>query len=67
MYLTLLGIVLGWLSLFWSFGYVRLGRKLCAFLNATEALAGGAPLEGAPRTKRSDVINMLEKVGCEFE
>lgn len=54
-YLTLFGIVLGFLSLFWSFGYVRLSRKLRAFLDATN-------MDAAPKIRRSDVISMLEKV-----
>ena len=47
--------MLGFLSMFWSFGYVRLSRKLRAFLEA-------ASLEAAPKIRRSDVIAMLEKV-----
>lgn len=57
LYLTLFGIVLGFLSLFWSFGYVRLSRKLRAFL---EAAPGSA--DAVPKVRRSDVIAMLEKV-----
>lgn len=56
LYLTLFGIVLGFLSLFWSFGYVRLSRKLRAFL---EAAPGSA--DAVPKVRRSDVIAMLEK------
>ncbi|KAG7671763.1 hypothetical protein KSW81_004649 [Nannochloris sp. 'desiccata'] len=54
LYLTLFGIVMGYLSTFWSFGYTRLSRKLRAFLdfNGTGA---------APKIRRTDVINMLEK------
>ena len=55
LYLTLFGIILGFLSMFWSFGYVRLARRLAAFLTA-------ATLEEAPKVRRSDVIGMLEKV-----
>lgn len=55
LYLTLFGIVLGFLSLFWSFGYVRLSRRLRAFLDAPT-------LDAAPKIRRSDVIAMLEKV-----
>jgi hypothetical protein len=54
LYLTLFGIGMGFLSTFWSFGYTRLSRKLRRFLDA-----GGAA--GAPRIRRSDVVNMLEK------
>lgn len=50
--------MLGFLSLFWSFGYVRLSRKLRAFL---EAAPGSA--DAVPKVRRSDVIAMLEKVG----
>ncbi|PSC68634.1 TIC chloroplastic-like [Micractinium conductrix] len=56
LYLTLFGIVLGFLSMFWSFGYVRLSRKLRAFLDAP-----AAALDAAPKVRRSDVIAMLEK------
>jgi hypothetical protein len=53
-YLTLFGIFMGFLSTFWSFGYMRLATKLRAFLEASS-------LEDAPKIRRSDVINMLEK------
>lgn len=53
-YLTLFGVVTGFLSTFWSFGYVRLSRKLRQFLDSDGA-------ESAPRVRRTDVINMLEK------
>ena len=46
---------MGFLSTFWSFGYTRLSLKLKAFLDA-------ASVETAPKIRRSDVINMLEKV-----
>ena len=54
LYLTLFGVVTGFLSTFWSFGYVRLARKLRTFLDSDGA-------GNAPRVRRSDVINMLEK------
>lgn len=54
MYLTTFGIMTGFLSTFWSFGYIRLSRKLMAFLDAD---GSGT----APRIRRSDVITMLEK------
>ncbi|GAB4818099.1 hypothetical protein N2152v2_005145 [Parachlorella kessleri] len=54
LYLTLFGIIMGFLSTFWSFGYTRLSLKLKAFLEA-------ASVETAPKIRRSDVINMLEK------
>ena len=54
MYLTLFSIMTGFLSTFWSFGYIRLSRKLREFLYAV-----GSP--EAPRIRRTDVINMLEK------
>ena len=53
-YLTLFGVVTGFLSTFWSFCYVRLSRKLWQFLDSDGA-------ENAPRVRRTDVINMLEK------
>ena len=54
LYLTLFGIVMGFLSTFWSFGYTRLSRKLRAFLDYDG-------IGEAPKIRRSDVINMLEK------
>eukprot|EP00887_Chlorella_sp_A99_P005182 scaffold1.g5182.t1 len=57
LYLTLFGIVLGFLSTFWAFGYTRLSNKLHSFLEA-------GTLDAAPKVKRSDVINMLEKAGA---
>lgn len=57
LYLTLFGILLGFLSTFWSFGYTRLSGRLRAFLDASSA-------DTAPTVRRSDVINMLEKVGA---
>jgi Protein of unknown function (DUF3611) len=54
LYLTLFGIILGFLSTFWSFGYTRLSTKLRNFLDAP-------PGADVPRIRRSDVINMLEK------
>lgn len=54
LYLTLFGIVLGFLSTFWSYGYTRLARRLAAFLDFS---GEGEP----PKIRRSDVINMLEK------
>lgn len=38
LYLTLFGIVAGFLSTFWSFGYVRLGRKLATYLEVSVRL-----------------------------
>lgn len=55
LYLTLFGIVLGFLSMFWSFGYVRLSRKLKTFLDAPPSATD------TPKVRRSDVIAMLEK------
>lgn len=46
---------MGFLSTFWSFGYTRLSLKLNTFLESTN-------LATAPKIRRSDVINMLEKV-----
>jgi hypothetical protein len=54
MYLTLFGIVSGFLSTFWSFGYTRLALRLGALLSAPS-------LEESPKIRRSDVISMLEK------
>jgi hypothetical protein len=46
---------MGYLSTFWSYGYTRLARKLRTFL----ATSG---IDAVPPLKRTDVINMLEKV-----
>ncbi len=52
LYFTLFGVITGCLSTFWSFGYVRLSRKLRLFLDDSA---------GNKKVRRSDVINMLEK------
>lgn len=52
LYFTLFGVITGCLSTFWSFGYVRLSRKLRLFLDDSA---------GSKKVRRSDVINMLEK------
>lgn len=52
LYFTLFGVITGFLSTFWSFGYVRLSRKLRLFLDDSKSSA---------KVRRSDVINMLEK------
>jgi len=52
LYFTLFGVITGFLSTFWAFGYVRLSRKLRSFLDDSS---------GAKKVRRSDVINMLEK------
>ena len=54
LYLTLFGIMTGFISTFWSFGYTRLARKLQMYVDSG---ASGA----IPRIRRTDVINMLEK------
>lgn len=54
LYLTLFGIVAGFLSTFWTFGYVRLGRKLRAYVDA-------GPAAAAQRIKKSDVLARLER------
>ncbi|MEO2192942.1 MAG: DUF3611 family protein [bacterium] len=52
LYFTLFGVITGCLSTFWSFGYVRLSRKLRLFLDDSA---------GSKKVRRSDVINSLEK------
>lgn len=54
LYLTLFGIIMGFLSTFWSFGYTRLSLKLKTFMEASS-------VQSVPKIRRSDVINMLEK------
>lgn len=54
LYLTLFSIILSFLSTFWSFGYTRLSSRLRLFLEAPS-------FDAAPKVKRSDVVNMIEK------
>ena len=48
LYLTLLGILAGFLSTFWNFGYTRTAKRMQAFLDAS-------PGEGAPKIKKQNV------------
>lgn len=51
-YLTLLGIVAGFVSTFWSFGYTRLARRLRGYLQGE-----------LRRVRKSDVVYTLQ-TGC---
>jgi hypothetical protein len=48
LYLTLVGILAGFLSTLWNFGYTRTGLKMQQYLDS-----GGA--EGAPKVKKQNV------------
>ena len=58
LYLTLLGVVLSFLSTFWAFGYTRLSRKLLGYSRA-------APQGKFQRISKQDVRATLER-GCWF-
>ncbi len=51
-YLTLFGIVAGFVSTFWSFGYTRLSRRLRGYLQGE-----------LRRVRKSDVVYTLQ-TGC---
>ena len=53
LYLTLFGVVAGFLSTFWSFGYTRLSRRLYRYLSA------GA--DDSKRIRKSDVLSTLAR------
>ena len=53
-YLTLFGVLAGFLSTFWAFGYTRLSRRLFDYL-------GSPSLDGIKAVKRSEVTRSLEK------
>ena len=52
--MTLFGIVASFLSTFWTFGFVRLGRKLRAYVDA-------GPAPAPQRIKKSDVLARFER------
>lgn len=52
LYLTLFGIVAGFVSTFWSFGYTRLSRRLRGYLEG-----------GLRRVRKNDVVYTLQN-GC---
>jgi hypothetical protein len=52
LYLTLFGIVAGFVSTFWSFGYTRLARRLKGYLQGE-----------LRRVRKSDVVFTLQN-GC---
>jgi len=52
LYLTLFGIVAGFVSTFWSFGYTRLARRLRGYLEG-----------GLRRVRKNDVVYTLQN-GC---
>ncbi|KAK9807720.1 hypothetical protein WJX72_007137 [[Myrmecia] bisecta] len=54
LYLTLFGIVAGFLSTFWSFGYTRLARRMRSYLTA-------GPRDNVRRIRKSDVLATLER------
>ena len=55
LYLTLVGILAGFLSTFWNFGYTRTAIKMQQYLNGT--------VEGAPKVKKQNVSAMGELGG----
>ena len=52
LWLTLFGVVAGFLSTFWSFGYTRLSRRLYRYLST-------GPDDNSKRVKKADVLNTL--------
>lgn len=52
LWLTLFGVVAGFLSTFWSFGYTRLSRRLYKYLST-------GPDDNSKRVKKTDVLNTL--------
>ncbi|KAL3144496.1 hypothetical protein ABBQ32_004235 [Trebouxia sp. C0010 RCD-2024] len=52
LWLTLFGVVAGFLSTFWSFGYTRLSRRLYRYLST-------GPDDESKRVKKTDVLNTL--------
>ena len=52
LWLTLFGVVAGFLSTFWSFGYTRLSRRLYRYLST-------GPDDNSKRVKKTDVLNTL--------
>ena len=52
LWLTLFGVVAGFLSTFWSFGYTRLSRRLYKYLST-------GPDDHSKRVKKTDVLNTL--------
>lgn len=52
LWLTLFGVVAGFLSTFWSFGYTRLSKRLYRYLST-------GPDDSSKRVKKADVLNTL--------
>ena len=52
LWLTLFGVVAGFLSTFWSFGYTRLSRRLYRYLSTGSD-------DNSKRVKKTDVLNTL--------
>jgi len=52
LWLTLFGVVAGFLSTFWSFGYTRLSRRLYRYLST-------GPDDNSKHVKKADVLNTL--------
>ncbi|EFJ52038.1 hypothetical protein VOLCADRAFT_87168 [Volvox carteri f. nagariensis] len=54
LYLTLFGILAGFLSTFWNFGYTRTAMKMQAYLDA-------APGQEVPKVKKQQVVDMVTR------
>ncbi|GLC33477.1 hypothetical protein PLESTB_000079100 [Pleodorina starrii] len=54
LYLTLFGILAGFLSTFWNFGYTRTALKMQAYLDA-------APGQEVPKVKKQQVVDMVTR------
>jgi hypothetical protein len=54
LYLTLLGIVAGFLSAFWNFGYTRTALRMQEYLDAP-------PSGEAPKVKKQAVVDMVTR------
>ncbi|PNW77861.1 hypothetical protein CHLRE_10g454734v5 [Chlamydomonas reinhardtii] len=54
LYLTLFGILAGFLSTFWNFGYTRTALKMQSYLDA-------APGQEVPKIKKQQVVDMVTR------
>lgn len=54
LYLTTFGVIMGFLSTFWAYGYTRLAKRLKEYIKAPLA-------QGVRKIKRSDVLGTLER------
>lgn len=57
LYLTLFGILAGFLSTFWNFGYTRTALKMQQYLDA-------APGQNVPKVKKQQVTDMVTRGVC---